>query len=47
LSLVIAVTGTSSGFGRMAAAGLARAGHTVYACMHSLERSADEYHRAA
>jgi NAD(P)-dependent dehydrogenase (short-subunit alcohol dehydrogenase family) len=40
LSLVIVVTGTSSGFGQMTAVGLARAGHTVYACMHSLERSA-------
>lgn len=40
MSLVIVVTGTSSGFGQMAALGLARAGHTVYACMHSLERSA-------
>lgn len=38
----ILVTGTSSGFGRMSAVALARAGHRVYASLHSLERGGAE-----
>lgn len=41
MTYVVVVTGASSGFGRMGAYELARAGHTVYASMHSLERSSD------
>ena len=47
----IVITGASSGFGALTARALAKAGHTVYACMRDTsgrnERSADEAARFA